>query len=164
MPWPVGRPGRNKGIARTEEEKQKISLGRLQRSGGKTITTGGYRYVMKPDHPQATKSGYVMEHRLIMEKHLKRILGKDEDVHHINGNKTDNRLENLQLLTHAKHAQVTNMIDMSHRRCALCLSNKTTIQRDGRPHWYYIGRLLVCNKCNDQDLRMKKHNAISHTI
>lgn len=120
--------------------------------GGKVITTGGYVYIMKPEHPHASKSGYVMEHRLVMEQHLGRLLEKDEDIHHINKIKTDNRLENLELLSHNHHASLTNTVDMSHRRCALCLSTTTHVQkRDGRPHWYYIGRLLVCNKCYMED-------------
>lgn len=129
--------------------------------GGKVITTGGYVYVMKPEHPNASKSGYVMEHRLIMEEHLGRLLKKDEDIHHINKIKTDNRLENLQLLTKSEHGIVEHPhIDMTHRRCALCLSNKTGMQkRDGRPHWFYIGHLLVCNKCYMQDYAKKRHGS-----
>jgi len=43
------------------------------------------------------------KHRTILEKHLGRKLTHTEDVHHINGIKTDNYIDNLQILTHSEH-------------------------------------------------------------
>lgn len=77
--------------------------------GGKyTTKRDGYVFIYCPKHPFAKKSGsggggYVLEHRLVMEKHLGRYLTKEEDVHHINGIKNDNRLENLKLVSHFNH-------------------------------------------------------------
>jgi len=71
--------------------------------GGKIRDAKGYVLVWMPEHPNAKVAGYVYEHRLVMSKHLGRALTKHESVHHKNGIKDDNRLSNLELMTHKVH-------------------------------------------------------------
>jgi hypothetical protein len=65
--------------------------------GGEVKNSNGYILVYTPSHPYATKQGYVYKHRLVMEEHLGIILTHTMVVHHINGNRADNRIGNLML-------------------------------------------------------------------
>lgn len=74
--------------------------------GGRIKDKVGYILLYKPEHPNAVSGrthGYVYEHRFIMAEHLGRALKSGEFVHHKNSIKDDNRLENLELLTHNVH-------------------------------------------------------------
>jgi hypothetical protein len=84
--------------------------------GGKTIDHKGYVFVRKIDHPRAKhNNGYVFEHILVMETMLGRYLIKGENIHHINGIKSDNDPENLELWTsfHPPGLRVSDLIDWS---------------------------------------------------
>jgi hypothetical protein len=69
--------------------------------GGRTTNGNGYiYYLIEPGDPYASmanREGRVMEHRLFMARHLGRALSSTEQVHHINGKRDDNRIENLEL-------------------------------------------------------------------
>lgn len=70
---------------------------RRQNLGGKKIDRNGYVFWHDATHPLATSSGRVAEHRVIMSEMLGRNLLSGENVHHKNGDRTDNRPENLEL-------------------------------------------------------------------
>lgn len=96
--------------------------GKLKRCKGKahyfyrqgfTLNDSGYRIIHlaldSPFRKMAGKNGYIREHRLVMAKHLGRLLKSWEIVHHKDKNRQNNSIENLELLTVGVHQLVTKM-------------------------------------------------------
>lgn len=86
----------------TEDEKKKRSLANLKYWEGKRkerLQKNGYMTMCI-----GRKKQYV--HRMVVEEHIGRKLRSDEDVHHINGDKTDNRIENLVIIDKREHAKI----------------------------------------------------------
>lgn len=84
--------------------------------GYRRKTKKGYIFVFRPNHPAAGKDGLVAEHRLIFEQYIGSYLPKGFVVHHINGIKDDNRIENLALLTISAHNALHNRNDHKQRK------------------------------------------------
>jgi len=80
--------------------------------GGRHKSNEGYIFIRvslsDPYYSMVGATGYVAEHRLVIAKCLGRCLLKSEHVHHINGIRDDNRIENLELLSPDKHLLKTN--------------------------------------------------------
>jgi hypothetical protein len=79
-------------------------------AGGRRKTGRGYVQIYSPNHKEADINGYVMEHRLVMEQALNRPLLKNEDVHHQNKDRGDNRLENLIVCSRSQHKKIHSLM------------------------------------------------------
>ena len=102
IPWNKGLTKEtNESVRRTAEKR--TGENHPLWKGGIAKATGGYIKIKKRNHPDATCEGYVLEHRLVMEKMLGRRLLFHEEVHHKNGIKDNNRKSNLELVIKTKH-------------------------------------------------------------
>ena len=118
--------------------------------GGKSIASNGYVLIrVGKGHHLADVRGYAYEHRLVAEEQLGRRLRKNEIPHHINGVKTDNRQENIEVVRsiahhRAKHRRRTDLREPDEQNrtisCACgCGSRLRRYDRWNRPRRFLSG-------------------------
>jgi len=137
--------------------------------GGRYKDSDGYIVVYCPEHPFANKHRHVKEHRLIMEEYLCAHLLPFVDVHHKNHIRDDNRIQNLELLSHRKHASLSNpKKDKTGWTCSECSRkpnhahcNHSQVKCKYNNFWHYrkghkydLGQLL-CYSCYNRNRIMK---------
>ena len=136
---------------KSDAVKKNFKENKYNWKGGRIKDRKGYINIRVYNHPFAHSRGYIMEHRLVMEKKLGRYLTKEEDVHHINGIKDDNRIENLELIEHGYHTtyeQKNGNPDRWARDYDACISC-------GRTDRYHDGKGLCC-ACRVREVYRKK--------
>ena len=102
---------RNRGIKSANKQKYCSTKCFYSRNKlkGKIDSRGYVRLYVGRNYPGADLRGRLMEHRLIMQEHIKRVLEPWEQVHHKNGIKNDNRIENLEIISPKQHRTYTLM-------------------------------------------------------
>jgi hypothetical protein len=116
----------------------------------KIISKGEYNYAKIPNHPNATKNGYVLEHRMVMENKLGRLLTRKEVVHHENENKKDNNPGNLELKeSHSQHTRehgYNKLKSFVKLKCPEC--KKIFIRAKNKTHLKTITKIHEYTTCS----------------
>lgn len=125
--------------------------------GGRVVASSGYILVrVGRSHHLSDVRGYAYEHRIVAEKILGRKLRAGEEVHHCNGNKADNRPENIEVhssrrLHAVRHRQRTDLQKPSEHNplieCA-CGCGRVLCRFDGngRPREHITGHNVVARE------------------
>jgi transposase-like protein len=138
-----GRAGRKKlRLEAIAIERERLGIGKKKE---RLISSDG-RWMLQvpPGYQGRTYIGgrYIFEHRYIMEQHLGRLLEPGEVVHHLNGNKLDNRLENLELIqggsAHLKrHVEDSPLLQLVCSNCGAEFSRRSAVyKRSGKSHTF----------------------------
>lgn len=122
-----------------------------------TLNEFGYRLIYRKGHPMAKANGYILEHRLMMSEHLGRPLLRTELVHHRNGIRHDNRIENLTLCVlapgHPSHPAHMTL----HKKTTVCRVCGTPERCKGlcENHYRQSINTVPCKECREPIRKQK---------
>lgn len=126
----------------------------------------GYLLRLRKDHPLSDVRGYVAEHRIVYEEHYKCCILPWTIIHHRNGIKTDNQVENLELTTRRCHPKIhftgrrrpRDLVDRVHQSfmnrikermggltCSVCGINYVV---GIKANWRRIADGYMCRRCD----------------
>ena len=131
-----------------------------------TCKGGGYHYCRTdPPHPNQNSNGLYPLHRVLMENKLERRLRDGEVVHHRNGNPTDDRAENLEVLGNDEHSRMHRQLEPEHCVCAQC-GKEFQLQ----PHQARLrrkrtksGKLFCSRSCGTSNAWREKRRAVEQS-
>lgn len=130
----------------------------------KFVKKGEYDYALVPEHPNRTKNGYVLAHRVVVENSLGRVLDKSEIVHHLDGNKHNNDIHNLVVMSSKDHVSEHQRLHgrkYAVIRCPNCL--KTIDIPENRLCCKKGGELSFCSRhCSGQFYYRKRLGLLTH--
>ena len=125
----------------------------------KKSTSTGYEVTYCPDHPRAWSTGYIYTHILIAEIKINRLLRDGEVVHHKNGIRTDNSIENIDITNQSRHFKehlkdiTTKMVKLKCPNCGNVFDRERSQTFIGKKE----GRYTCCSNHCRGVFSMKRH-------
>ena len=148
---PMRRPEVRAKLSRARKGKSNPWVG----CGEKHPSWKGGRIVDRYGYVRLRINGeYVAEHRYVVEKHIGRALTEDEIIHHKNGAKGDNRIENLEILSQSEHCRIHSLRGDLGPFCA-CGCGQRTQQSEMPGLWFAVlrGHQLRLESTDGAELR-----------
>ncbi len=131
----------------------------------KVVKKGKYLYAVVPEHPTATKYGYVLLHRVVVENFLERLLIPGEVVHHKDGNGHNNDICNLEVTDPTRHAILHNAT--GRKFCSVkCPACGLVFERvHSQTHLSKGGKFTACSQvCRGKFSSEMQYTGLTHKV